>query len=137
MDDNPHRSALATDFRELHVYRMAFTVAMRLYEVSKKWPSSERFGLTDQVRRSSRSVCASIAEAWHRREYPRHFASKLGEASSEAAETLVWIDFAVACGYLDHETADELRSQTRRVTGGLVKMKAHARGWCIPTHRRS
>jgi four helix bundle protein len=132
MSQSPPPS-LARDFRELRVYRTAFEVAMALYERSKAWPPEERFALTDQVRRSSRAVCAAIAEAWFKRRYPRHFVSKLSEAASEAAETLVWIDFAVACGQLSAEEAEILGEQVRRVTGGLVRMMAEPDRWCGPS----
>lgn len=74
-------------FRELRVYQMAFDAAMHLFELSKKWPKEERYSLTDQIRRASRSVCANIAEAWRKRRYVAHFRSKLTDADSEAAET--------------------------------------------------
>ena len=81
-------SGLAQDFRGLRVYRAAFEVAMEVYERSTRWPADEPFALTDRVRRSSRAVCAAIAEAWFKRRYPRHFVAKLREAGREAAETL-------------------------------------------------
>ena len=84
---------------ELDVYRMAFETAMRIFELSKQFPREERYSLTDQIRRSSRSVCSNIAEAWRKRRYQAAFVSKLSDAESEAAETQTWIRFAVACGY--------------------------------------
>lgn len=124
---------LVDDFKKLRVYRAAFDVAMDLYARSKAWPSEERYALTDQVRRSSRSVCANIAEAWHKRSYPKHFAAKLRDASSEAAETLVWIDFAEACELLDTDEADILTERVRSVLAGLTKMVAQADRWCGPS----
>lgn len=82
------------NYTELKVYQLAFTSAMRIYELSKKWPTEEKYSLTDQIRRSSRSVCGNIAEAWRKRRYPAHFVSKLSDADTEAAETEVWLDFA-------------------------------------------
>lgn len=87
-------------FRELRVYREAFEAAMRIFEYSKAWPKEERYSLTDQVRRSSRSVCEQIAEAWRKRRYIAHFRSKLTDADSEAAETQSWLEFALRCGYI-------------------------------------
>ena len=95
---------LAKSFRDLIVYRIAFEAAMRIFELSKAFPAEERYSLTDQIRRSSRSVCANIAEGWAKRRYPAAFASKLTDASAEAMETQVWSDTALRCGYLKIET---------------------------------
>src|SRR6516165_534763 len=89
---------------ELESYRKAFEAAMRLFDISKGFPKEELYSLTDQVRRSSRSVCANLAEAWRRRRYRAAFVSKLNECEGEAAETQTWIEFCVRCGYLDRET---------------------------------
>jgi four helix bundle protein len=128
--------SLVEDFRDLRVYRRAFETALRVSELSKAWPAEERFALTDQVRRSSRAVCANIAEAWFKRRYPKHFANKLSDAASETAETMVWIDFAQECGYLDGEAADSLREACSGVSGGLVKMMARTEDWCGPASLR-
>jgi four helix bundle protein len=77
--------------------------AMKIFEVSKHFPSKEKYSLTDQIRRSSRSVCANIAEGWRKRRYPNAFVSKLSDADSEAAETQVWLEFALKCAYLDQK----------------------------------
>ena len=90
---------------ELEVYKKAFAVAMEIFEVSKAFPKEETYSLTDQVRRSSRSVCANLAEAWRKRRYEAAFISKLSDCESEAAETQVWLQFAVECGYVDRERA--------------------------------
>src|SRR5450432_1487447 len=84
---------------DLEVYQRAFAAAMRLFELSRRFPSEERYSLTDQGRRSSRSVCGNLAEAWRKRRYPAAFVSKLSDSEGEAAETQVWIQFAVECGY--------------------------------------
>lgn len=86
--------------RDLEVYQLAFAVAMEIFELSKKFPVEERYSLTDQIRRSSRSVCANLAEAWRKRRYQAAFVAKLSDCESEAAETQVWIEFAVKCNYL-------------------------------------
>ena len=83
-----------SDFKDLLVYQKAFDLAMDIFEVSKKFPKEERYSLTDQVRRSSRSVCANFAEAYQRRRYPAYFLSKLNDSDTENAETEVWLDFA-------------------------------------------
>src|SRR5450755_1372329 len=93
---------------ELDVYKKAFDGAMNVFERSKSFPKEEMYSLTDQIRRSSRSVCANLAEAWRKRRYEAAFVAKLSDAETEAAETQVWIEFAVKCSYLDRATAAEL-----------------------------
>src|SRR5262245_44280772 len=90
---------------ELDVYKKAFETAMKVFELTRAFPKEETSSLTDQVRRSSRSVCANLAEAWRKRRYQAAFISKLSDAESEAAETQVWIEFAVKCIYLDRKVA--------------------------------
>jgi len=94
--------------RDLEVYQMAFETAMKIFEESKSFPKEERYSLTDQVRRSSRSVCANLAEGWRKRRYEASFLSKLSDAEAEAAETQVWLEFSVKCGYLKKDTGQEL-----------------------------
>ena len=118
-------------FRELRVYRDAFESAMQIFEYSKQWPKEERYSLTDQIRRSSRSVCEQIAEAWRKRRYIAHFRSKLTDADSEAAETQSWLEFALRCGYITQAVFDELDASYEKVSGGLVNMMANADQWCI------
>jgi four helix bundle protein len=122
-------------FRELRVYREAFDAAMRIFECSKEWPTEERYSLTDQIRRSSRSVCEQIAEAWRKRRYSSHFRSKLTDADSEAAETQSWLEFALRCGYITREIFDELDAVYEKVSGGLVNMMANAEQWCISSNQ--
>lgn len=117
-------------FRELRVYREAFDAAMRIFECSKKWPGEERYSLTGQIRRSSRSVCEQIAEGWRKRRYIAHFRSKLTDADSEAAETQSWLEFALRCGYITRDVFDELDDSYEKVSGGLVNMIANADQWC-------
>jgi four helix bundle protein len=95
-------------FRELTVYQKAFEQAMRIFEVTKRFPKEEQYSLTDQVRRSSRSACTNIGEAWRKRRYPAHFVSKLTDADAEATETMIWLDFSLACGYLHRQEHAEL-----------------------------
>jgi len=128
--------ALVKHFKELRVYRQGFAAAGRIYALSKGWPKEERYSLTDQIRRSSRSVCANIAEAWRKRRYPAHFVSKLSDADSEAAETQVWLDFALDCGYINQETRDELYATYENVAGGLVNMMSNPDTWCSPSQLR-
>jgi four helix bundle protein len=100
--------ALVTHFKELRVHQQSFELAMEIYSLSRKWPVEGRYSLTDQIRRSSRSVCANIAEAWRKRRYPSHFVSKLSDADGEATETQNWLMFARACGYILQADFDKL-----------------------------
>ncbi len=118
------------DFKELNVYQSAFDSAMRVFELTKRFPADERYSLTDQVRRSSRSVCANIAEAWRKRRYPASFVSKLSDADAEAAETRVWLDMALRCGYLAPEEHDTLTDRYEHICAQLVKMIVAADRWC-------
>src|SRR5262252_3537430 len=93
---------------ELEVYQKGFDAAMLIFEASKRFPKEETYSLTDQIRRSSRSVCANRAEAWRKRRYQAAFISKLSDVEGEAAETQVWIEFAARCAYLRREQADTL-----------------------------
>jgi four helix bundle protein len=113
---------------------VAFEVAMSLFEVSKSFPTEERYSLTDQIRRSSRSVCANLAEAWRKRRYEGAFLAKLSDAEAEAAETQVWLEFAVKSGYLQPEAGRELYRVYDNVLGKLVVMIANPAPWLIKQH---
>mgnify|MGYP006279750153 CR=1 FL=1 len=126
---------MVTDFKELRIYQRSFRAAMQIFELSKQWPPEEKYALTDQIRRSSRSVCANIGEAWFKRQYPKHFVSELTDASSEAAETIVWLDFASQCNYLPQEIAGSLEQDFRGTIGGLTKMIAQPDSWCGPSQQ--
>jgi four helix bundle protein len=116
---------------ELEVYQKAFAAAMKIFELSKSFPIEEKYSLTDQVRRSSRSVCANQAEAWRKRIYRAHFTSKLNDSEAEAAETQTWIQFAVECGYLARESASELYREYESIVAMLISMRNHPEDWCI------
>ena len=124
---------MVEDFRDLRTYQHAFEASHKIFELSKHWPKVERYALTDQIRRASRSVCANMAEAWSKRLYIKHFTSKLSDAHAEASETTVWIDYAFECGYLTSDEAELLRRRYRRVIGGLIKMINQAEKWCGPS----
>ncbi len=117
-------------YRELRVYQLAFKAAMRIYELSKAWPPEEKYSLTDQIRRASRSVCSNTAEAWRKRRYPNNFVSKLSDSDTEAAETEVWLDFALHCGYLAEEDHAELRDDYDHIGRMLSKMMDNPEVWC-------
>ncbi|MFV1995518.1 MAG: four helix bundle protein [Verrucomicrobiales bacterium] len=117
--------------RDLEVYAKAFEAAIELFEVSKRFPKEETYALTDQVRRSSRSVCANLAEAWRKRRYEAAFVAKLSDSEAEAAETQTWIEFAVRCEYLDREKGKKLHLVYDGILGTLVGMINHADKWTI------
>lgn len=117
--------------QDLVVYQKAFEAAMTIFELSKTFPRAEIFSLTDQIRRSSRSVCANLAEAWRKRRYEAAFAGKLSECEAEAAETQVWIDFAETCQYLRTEPARALRDTYDEVLRMLVTMIHQSQAWII------
>lgn len=123
-------------FRELKVYSLARDIANSIYEMSKAFPSEERYGLTSQIRRSSRSVCANLAEAWRRRRYRAAFIAKLNDCESECSETQVWLEFAKDCGYMDKETFENLDEKCEQVIGMLVNMINHSDKWVIRTLRK-
>ena len=116
-------------FRELDVYQNALKATMDIFEISKRFPREERFSLTDQVRRSSRSVCANISEAWRKRRYAAAFVSKLNDAEGEAAETQVHIEIASLCGYLDVSGFQRLDDIYDKIIGQLVNMATHPEKW--------
>ena len=122
---------------ELEVYQLAFKTAMRIFEVSKEFPREETYSLTDQIRRSSRSVCANISEGWRKRRYEAAFVSKLNDSESEAAETQTWIRFAVKCGYLANEVGQELQQTYDHIIGKLVNMIINPSPWIIKNKQRS
>ena len=119
--------------RDLDVYRNAFAAAMDVFEATKRFPKGEMFSLTDQIRRSSRSVCANLTEAWRKRRYEAAFISKLSDAETEAAETQVWLEFAVKCQYLARDAAAKLYKEYDRTIATLVGMINHPETWVLRT----
>lgn len=116
---------------QLEVYQLAFQMAMQIFEISRRFPADERFSLTDQVRRSSRSVCANLAEAWRKRRYDHAFVAKLGDAEAEAAETQCWLEFSVKCNYLDAESARIIYQTYDQILGKLVSMINDPAPWLL------
>lgn len=121
---------------ELDVYKLAFEAAMSIFEISKSFPSEEKYSLTDQIRRSSRSVCSNIAEAWRKRRYEGAFVSKLNDAESEAAETQTWIRFAVECDYVAADVSSKLHDDYNHIIGKLVNMIINPRVWLLERSSR-
>ena len=117
--------------RELRVYQRAFENAMEIFGHSRNFPKEETYSLTDQIRRSSRSVASNIAEAFRRRKYPKSFSSKLNESEAEAAETQNWLDFAFKCGYMSVEVHQKLDEAYEEFIGMLVIMQKHPEKWGI------
>ena len=116
---------------ELEVYRRAFGAAMGVFELTKSFPREEQYSLSDQIRRSSRSVCANLAEAWRKRRYGAAFVSKLNDCESEAAETQCWLQFAVECKYVDRMVVAELYREYDQVIAMLVGMSHKPHEWTI------
>ena len=102
-------------FRDLNVYQKAFKLAMDIFNLTKSFPDEEKYGLTSQIRRSSRSFCSSIGEAYRKRKYPAHFVSKITDADMENSETQVWLDFSLSCKYINKEIYEELKERSEEV----------------------
>ena len=107
-------------FQKLLAYQKGYHLAMEIFRCSQKYPKEERYSLTDQIRKSSRSVCANIAEAYRKRRYPRHFISKLSDADAENSETQVWLEFSKDCGYLSALQKKELLEHSVEI-GKLIQ----------------
>ena len=106
-------------YQDLLAYQKGFSLAMKIFELSKSFPKEEKYSLTDQVRRSSRSVCVNIAEAYRKRDYPRYFHSKLTDSDAENSETLTWLEFAFACKYISSEIFESYSKENEEV-GKLI-----------------
>ncbi|MEM9118145.1 MAG: four helix bundle protein [Cyanobacteria bacterium P01_F01_bin.56] len=117
--------------KDLEVYQIAFDAAMKIFELTKRFPTEERYSLTDQIRRSSRSVCANLAEAWRKRIYEASFVAKLSDCTAEAAETQTWIAFAVKCRYLDPKVGDELKQTYDRIIRTLFNLIKNSKTWTL------
>lgn len=119
-------------YQELRVYERAMDAAMIIFEAPKTFPAEERFSLVDQVRRSSRSVCANLGEAWRKRRYRAAFVAKLSDCAAEATETSVWITFALRCGYISSALADQLQEEYDHICAQLVLMAEGPEKWLLP-----
>jgi four helix bundle protein len=118
-------------FRDLKVYQLAFNLAMEIFYESKRFPAEEKYSLTDQIRRGSRSVPGNIGEGYRKKQYPKMFVSKMADADGEATETQVWLDFAHECGYLSHARQLELRRGYEEVGRMLGSMITHPERFSI------
>ena len=106
-------------YQDLLAYQKGFSLAMKIFDLSKSFPKEDKYSLTDQIRRSSRSVCANIAEAYRKRDYPKHFHSKLTDCDAENSETQTWLEFAYACEYINQETFTRFTNENLEV-GKLI-----------------
>ena len=116
--------------RELDVYKLAFETAMEIFGISKAFPKEETYSLTDQVRKSSRSVCTNLAEGWRKRRYKAVFINKLSDAAQEAAETQTWLEFALACKYIDERTFKKLDDKYEHIFAMLFTMEQKTDSFC-------
>ena len=118
-------------FRDLDVYRRAFAAAMRIYELSKTFPVDEKYSLTDQIRRSSRSVCSNLAEAWRKRKYIAVFRNKLTDAMQEGSETQSWLEFCIACKYITEKEFEYLDEEYEGIILMINSMEKNAASFCF------
>ena len=118
-------------FRGLEVYKLAFNISFEIFNITKTFPVEEKYSLTDQIRRSSRSVCANIAEAWKKRIYPAAFVSKLNDSESECAETQVWLEFCHKHNYISEPIFKDLDNKCEHVSAMLIKMVSTKEQWII------
>ena len=116
--------------QDLKVFQKSFETAMTIYELSKSFPKEELYSLTDQSRRSSRSVSANISEAWGKRKYEKSFVAKLTDSEGEARETQTWLQFTFACKYINEEQFNNLNNQYNQIIGMLVNMMSQSQNWC-------
>lgn len=117
--------------KELDVYQLAFKTSMEIFNISKSFPKDELFSLTSQIRRSSRSVSANIAEAFRKRRYEKAFISKLSDIEAEAAESQVWLDYSLECGYISKITHEKLFVEYDNILGKIINMMNHPEKWSI------
>ncbi|HQL91559.1 MAG TPA: four helix bundle protein [Syntrophales bacterium] len=127
---NTERKKTIRHFRDLEVYQRSLALAVQIFQISKKFPSEERYSLTDQIRRSSRSVCSNLAEAWRKRRYVAVFKNKLTDVMQEASETQSWLEICLACGYIDARQFKELDDEYEEIISMLNSMERNAGKFC-------
>jgi len=118
-------------FRDLEVYRRAFGVAMDIFQLTKGFPADEKYSLVDQIRRSSRSVCANLSESWRKRKYIAVFRNKVTDSMQEASETQCWLEFCLACKYIDQKTFNPLDDEYEQIIAMLNSMERNAQKFCF------
>ena len=117
--------------KDLKVFQLSFEAGLEIFELTKKFPKEETYSLTDQIRRSSRSVSGNIAEAWRKRVYPKSFVAKLSDSEAESAETQVWLDYALACKYIEKPEYDKLYDKYEHIIAMLINMSTNPDQWKI------
>jgi len=127
----PADKKLIRSHSELEVYQQAFEISRKVFQKSKKFPKEETYSLTDQIRRSSRSISANIADAWRKRRYELSFISKLSDAETEAAESQVWLQHAVECKYISPDEARVIYRELESVISRLVRMADRSKDWIL------
>lgn len=118
-------------YKELHVYQNVMDAAMDIFKLTKRFPLDERFSMDDQIRRSSRSVCVNLGEAWRKRRYKAAFIAKLSDAEGEACETQIWLEFAQKCNYLNNDDMDKLYNLYNHIISQIVVMIKETDKWLI------
>ena len=130
MRDEGRQTKRIRSVRELEVYKLAFDTAMEIFKVSKSFPKEETYSLTNQVRKSSRSVCTNLSEGWRKRKYKAVFINKLSDASQEAAETQTWLELALACKYIDEKMFEKLDEKYEHIFAMLFTMEQKTDSFC-------
>ena len=130
MTDDGRKTKRINSVRELEVYQLAFNTAMEIFEISKRFPREEKYSLTDQIRRSSRSVCVNLSEGWRKRRYKAVFINKLTDAAQEAAETQTWLEFALKCNYISEDIFKRLDERYEHIYAMLNTMERKADAFC-------
>jgi four helix bundle protein len=118
-------------YKELKVYQIAYEAALEIHELTKTFPPEEKYSLIDQIRRSSRSVCANIGEAWRKRRYPKSFVAKISDAETEATETQIWLDFSASFQYIHTEIHDNLYDRYEHIQAMLINMSNQSDKWTL------
>ena len=124
------------NYKDLRVFQNAMNAAMEIFHLSEKFPPEEKYSMTDQIRRSSRSVCSNITKAWRKRRFKTPFIAKLNDSEGEACETQVWIEFARQCKYLDDDACSELDAAYDQIMGQLAKMIGQPDKWLIKNQQK-
>jgi four helix bundle protein len=128
--DDGRKTKRIRNVRELDVYKLAFEAAMQVFEISKSFPREEVYSMTDQVRKASRSVCTNLSEGWRKRRYKAVFINKLSDAGQEAAESQTWLEFALACKYINKKTFQRLDEKYEHIFAMLFTMEQKADSFC-------
>ena len=118
-------------FRDLEVYKRAFEAAMKIFQLTKEFPAEEKYSLVDQIRRASRSVCANTSEAWRKRRFIAVFKNKITDSMQEASETQCWLEFSLACKYIEKNIFDSLDDEYEQIIAMLNSMERNAKKFCF------